>query len=1149
MAKTIHALLVGINAYTQAPLRGCINDLLALDAFFKKHCKNSGQAWNPRYLLGPHDDDKPAIARQGIADWALPTRANVVAGFEHFSQKNIAEGDICLFFYCGHGSQEPAAPEFAHLKADGMNETLVCLDSRQPGGRDLVDKELAWLLWRASRQNPGAHFLVVMDCCHSGSNTRADEGDIRTRDAVARRIGTPFQELLGIKDLGDETARLFSLQNGRAYYHEEGKYVHLAAARDSETAKELKLDGQPRGAFTWSLLRVLEQGGTDLSYREIMRRTEALVRNRVRGQIPQLDAPEQAMETQQFLGGALPSMPTEYPLQFLENEWRLLAGSLQGIVAGNAAAPTIFELTDGSQIRATAQTVFPNYTLLDAAPFGEKQRNDPELRAVVSQMAAPKISIFVEAEMPAAQRGFLKDETEKKPLRYADLGAAESAEADYVARWTGSHYALLRKDSSVPVFLRQEKAYDFLQYCEAVGKWRFTLEMHNPHTKIRREDIEITAEIIEGQAVNPQTLNELKGRELQEPEALTLRYEQRDGRWHAPALRCKVRLKQDSWWVGGLFLDYQFGIGEQLTPRQHALGQEHLFRFQSGGTTFNAIPLTLDKRLADAGVTEITDYLKIFVSTSDFKLADFRQEPLPLDYEHLRNMGFEDEGVVARPDWTVVTIPVKILRPAAPAPANGLKVAGFELKMPAALRATASLHSVSEVRQRLEATPLERGEKAELEKLVLPPASIWGKNPADDDVFTRGFEVQSDAVPSILELTQVEGQLDAPIVLDMAQKIGDDEVVVPYGYDAETGLYLPMGITNAEGDIEIHTLPEQTPGLIAGEADFGERNFKQSIKLFFKKLIHNQLDNTLALVNPDASRDSDLASIRGKVKTAREILLVTHGFLGNTEDKREALMVLTYIHRSYDVVLSFDYENLKTDIRDTAKDLFERLKSAGVFDGEQPRLTIIGSSMGGLVTRWMVEKLGAARYVKHLLLVASPSQGTDIAEAKERLFGLLGRALSGVALLKPYIVPLAFLAKKADKELFVTLRQMHPKKSDLLPLLNGDSAPAPGLRYSMLGGNTKGIVAEPSESGNFWKRLKFFLKKRLKYTLMDWLVFEGDNDMVVPVDSQKGMPGLRADDTAIVPVDHLSYFIEEKGLVELERFLVAEEPLNSVPLA
>ena len=100
--------------------------------------------------------------RQGIID----------AWRSHLGQ--AGPGDVALFYYSGHGSQENAPPEFWDFEPDRQNETLVCYDSRSSDGWVLADKELAQLISEVAANGP--HFTVILDCCHSGSGTRdADE--------------------------------------------------------------------------------------------------------------------------------------------------------------------------------------------------------------------------------------------------------------------------------------------------------------------------------------------------------------------------------------------------------------------------------------------------------------------------------------------------------------------------------------------------------------------------------------------------------------------------------------------------------------------------------------------------------------------------------------------------------------------------------------------------------------------------------------------------------------------------------------------------------------------------------------------------------------------------------------------------------------
>ncbi len=655
---TLYALFIGINAYPSAPLRGCINDALAMGAYLQQRCASTGAGFEPRYLLAPHPYEQTALALQGVTRYTLPTRRQVIAAFSHFDKAGA--GDVCLLYYSGHGSQEPAAPEFRHLKADGMNETLVCLDSRQPGGRDLVDKELAWLLWQVTKDRPNLHFLVVMDCCHAGSNTRGDTESLRVRQVAPRADGTPLAELAGLGQLPDGAEALFDLREGRAYYRAEGRYVHLAAARDTETAKELGIEGRARGVFTWSLLRTLEQGGAAVSYREIMRRTEALVRNRVEGQIPQLDAPVKALAAERFLGG-VPAAEPEYPVQYREGEWRLLAGSLQGLVPGTDTVPTLIQLVNGSRSLATVTAVYASYAVLDALP-GEDP-HDETLRAVIRQMPAPRIAVWV-------RHGPFVEPLRAAPTRYTDFTTAGEETADYILQTEAGAASLYLPDGTTPVFRGGADPAVVLEACEAIGKWRFVLELHNPESRLPRNAIAVTVEVIEGQEIAPATLNFCSGVPLDDPEEVTLRYTPADNGWRQPALRCTVRALRDGLWVGGMYLDNRFGIAVNLPPRELLAGQEHRFGFETGGVTYNAIPVQIEAALLARGVRAITDYLKIAVSTHDFSLSDLEQPPLPPDLSggRLRGQGFGAGPERVRPDWMTLTIPVRVIFPAG---ANG----------------------------------------------------------------------------------------------------------------------------------------------------------------------------------------------------------------------------------------------------------------------------------------------------------------------------------------------------------------------------------------------------------------------------------------------------------------------------------------------
>ena len=169
MSRSIYALLIAIDDYPPPvpKLRGCVNDIEAFASYLSERvAKDKGVALKLRTL------------KNGEA-----TRQAVVDAFSDHLGK-AKKGDVALFYYSGHGSQEQAPEEFWKLEPDHLDETLVLFDSRSPGSWDLADKEIAKLIGDVAAKGP--HVAVILDCCHSGSGTREIE-------TVVRRVPTDFR--------------------------------------------------------------------------------------------------------------------------------------------------------------------------------------------------------------------------------------------------------------------------------------------------------------------------------------------------------------------------------------------------------------------------------------------------------------------------------------------------------------------------------------------------------------------------------------------------------------------------------------------------------------------------------------------------------------------------------------------------------------------------------------------------------------------------------------------------------------------------------------------------------------------------------------------------------------------------------------------
>jgi len=158
MTRNIYALLVGIDNYAPnsviqvPPLKGCENDIRAIETYLKNQIAGGWTLIEPKRLLNQE------ASRQAI-----------IEGFQKYLCQ-AGSDDIALFYYSGHGGQEKAPEEFWHLEPDHLDETLVCYDSRISENHDLADKELRYLLAQVAQKNP--RIIVILDSCHSGSGTR-----------------------------------------------------------------------------------------------------------------------------------------------------------------------------------------------------------------------------------------------------------------------------------------------------------------------------------------------------------------------------------------------------------------------------------------------------------------------------------------------------------------------------------------------------------------------------------------------------------------------------------------------------------------------------------------------------------------------------------------------------------------------------------------------------------------------------------------------------------------------------------------------------------------------------------------------------------------------------------------------------------------
>jgi metacaspase-1 len=280
MAK--RALLIGINRYKipGADLRGCVNDV-----------KNLRQALIDLYGFKATD-----IAE--LTDLAA-TKASMQAAV----RKLVAAarpGDVILLHYSGHGSN---VPDQDGDEADRRDEILcpTDLDWKNPLADD-------WLRQSFDRLRPGVSFTVIMDCCHSGTNTRVPQPP--DAPSIPRYLPNPWDIMAtesGRKLRGKVTGQLRAsprpVRARKDVVHADIPEMLITGCRDTQTSADAYIGGSYNGALTYHLVQALRDGDGNLSYAELHRRTVEGLRKGAFDQVPQLEGRQTAFG-QPFLSPA-----------------------------------------------------------------------------------------------------------------------------------------------------------------------------------------------------------------------------------------------------------------------------------------------------------------------------------------------------------------------------------------------------------------------------------------------------------------------------------------------------------------------------------------------------------------------------------------------------------------------------------------------------------------------------------------------------------------------------------------------------------------------------------------------------------------------------------------------------------------------------
>ena len=268
MAK--RALLIGINKYQipGADLRGCVNDVKDLSAA----------------LIEFHGFKKKDI--KVLLDGAATQKA-MEAGIKSLL-RGAKKGDVLVLHYSGHGSNVPDDDKNKD-EADGRDEILCPTDLNW-------DKPMRddWLRTMFDSLPAGVSFTTIMDCCHSGTNTRA----IQPPDVKVKQRYLPSPWGLAASESGRSLPRKVtsglrrssrSTRGARDIVNAELPEVLITGCRDTQTSADAFINGRFNGALTFALVEAIRKSKGRLTYRELHDRASAVLKAKKFEQVPQLE--------------------------------------------------------------------------------------------------------------------------------------------------------------------------------------------------------------------------------------------------------------------------------------------------------------------------------------------------------------------------------------------------------------------------------------------------------------------------------------------------------------------------------------------------------------------------------------------------------------------------------------------------------------------------------------------------------------------------------------------------------------------------------------------------------------------------------------------------------------------------------------------
>lgn len=648
--RTIYALLIGIDDYPKVghQLKGCKNDVQAMQAFLEE------------YALGIN------LQIRCLVDDAA-TRSTIIDAMLNLQVAKA--GDSCFVFYSGHGSRGESPPFFQHIDIDGKMESIVCYDSRLPGGKDLTDKELSHLTWEitydsAAKKNKEIHLTTIFDCCHAGGNTK--EG-VQERGISDGAIPSQLVNYHGHQAFDRQPT-----STGVLYTPKRGPHIHLAAAKSIERAKEQVLDGKRRGIYTYLLLELLRSHRATLTYTELQNALYIRLQNEKAGQTPQAEFILEQGDTSTFLQLAPLQRPAAFVVSYQQElaAWVINMGQVHGLTPQKAAEVS-FSLPALGRSLSLEKIHLSHSTLADI----EYEDKKSVFLAYLQALPEPILSIGVD---PVADY-------------FPYLSGHNSAyfklvkDAPHLAHYLAfdAHQLAIRHRSEDYLLYEDTQAFsdaiapDYIRILEKIAKWSRLQQLQQQHSYIKDQHFEL--EIWRQLGADASVSEDTAPKEKVQPSADGIEFDyvwkkhhrRQRMEWLEPAVRIRFTNRSGkTLYIAGLYLQADYKITDRFCPiTEIPPGKSLDFQYRTKkGRLYRSLFLSIYDELEQQGIKRISEYLKLFISYKPFDISPWKQDglfsrlsPTSVDTQKTKGIGRPEDHVLGGDrDWRVIDIKLHI---------------------------------------------------------------------------------------------------------------------------------------------------------------------------------------------------------------------------------------------------------------------------------------------------------------------------------------------------------------------------------------------------------------------------------------------------------------------------------------------------------